>query len=83
MVYSHVSSTYNISFVEKNIEPQAKALELVIKLEASPIGDNNAGMQQIQSWLINLNLHIHDMKKSKEVTEKVWCTKCKVEGHYK
>lgn len=54
-----------------------------MKLEASPIGDTNAGMQQIHSQLTNLTLQLQDMKKSEEVCDEVWCTKSKVEGHSK
>lgn len=32
---------------QKKIETQAEALELAMWLEASPIGDTNAGMEQI------------------------------------
>jgi len=32
--------------MQQKIETQAKALELVMKLEALPIGDSNPGIQQ-------------------------------------
>ena len=38
---------------------------------------------QIQDQLANLTLQLHDIKKGKEVTEEVWCIKCKAEGHHK
>ena len=36
-----------------------------MKMEALPIGDNNAGMQQIQIQLENLTLQIEGIKKGK------------------
>lgn len=54
-----------------------------MKLEDSPIGYTNAGMQQIQIQLANLTLQIQYIKKIKEVREEVWCTKCRSEGHSK
>lgn len=64
-----------LPLTQQKIETQAKALELVMKIEASPIGDTNASMQQIQIQLANLTLQLQDLKKSKEVREEVWCTK--------
>lgn len=54
-----------------------------MKMEASTIGDTNAGMQQIQSQLEILTLQIQDIKKRKEVREELWCTKCRSEGQSK
>ena len=53
--------------MQQNIAMQTKALELVIKLEASPIGDGSAGMIQIQSQLDNLTIQLQDIKRGKEV----------------
>ena len=36
------------SLMQQKIESQTEALELAMKLEASPIGDGTAGMVQIQ-----------------------------------
>ena len=61
-----------LPLTQQKIQTQAKALEL--------------GMQQIQSQrenLANLTLELQDMKKSEEVREEVWCTKCKSKGHSK
>ena len=43
-----------------------EALELAMKLEASPIGDDATGMIQIQSQLANLPIQLQDMKRGKE-----------------
>ena len=40
--------------MQQKVESQTKALELEMKLEASPIGDSAAWMVQIQSKLANL-----------------------------
>lgn len=54
-----------------------------MKLEASPISEIGIGMVQIQNQLANQTIQLQDMKKGKEVTEKIWCIRCKVEGHHK
>lgn len=55
--------------MQQNITSQVKALQIAIKLEASPIEDTNKGMRQIQSQMVNLTLQIQDIKKRKEVRE--------------
>ena len=67
--------------MQQKVASQAKALEIVMKLEASPLAKISFGMQQIESHLSNLTLQLQDIKKSKEIREKVWCTKCRTEGH--
>lgn len=46
---------------------QAKALEISMKLGASPIQDTNLGVHQIQSQLASLYMELQDLKKGKEV----------------
>ena len=53
--------------MQQNITTQMEALELEMKLEASPIGGGAAGMIQIQSQLVNLTIQLHDIKRGKEV----------------
>jgi len=36
-----------LPLMQEKIKSQAEALQIVMKLEALPIGDTNAGMQQI------------------------------------
>ena len=67
--------------MQHKVTSQAEALEITMKLEASPIAETSARMQQIQSQLANLILQLQDMKKGKEVKEEVWCTKWRTEGH--
>ena len=69
--------------MQHKIESQIEAVELAMKLEASPIGDGAAGMGQIQSQLDNLMIQLQDIKKGKEAHEDLWCTKCKTDGHTK
>ena len=45
---------------------QREDLEIAMKLEASPIGENAVGMNQIQTQLVNLTLQLQDIKKGKE-----------------
>ena len=54
-----------------------------MKLEASPVGENVDGMNQIQEQLENLMLQLQDIKKGKENHEYLWCTRCHVDGHTK
>jgi DnaJ-class molecular chaperone len=64
---------------------QAEALEIAMKLEASPIGETSSGMSQIQNQLTTLTLELQSMKNGKEQRyeprHEVWCTGCKGEGH--
>ena len=69
--------------MQQNITTQMEALELAMKLEASPIGDGVAGMIQIQSQLANLTIKLQDIKRGKEVQEDLWCTRCPTNGHTK
>ena len=62
---------------------QSEALEIAMKLEASPIGENVVGMNQIQAQLENLTLQFQDIKKEKEEHDDLWCTWCHVDGHMK
>ena len=55
--------------MQQNIESQTEALELAMKLEASPIGVDAAGMVQIQSQLANPTIQLEHIKKGKEAKE--------------
>jgi len=72
-----------VPLTQQKIMMQAEALEIAMKLEASPIGETGIRMAQIQHQLANLTLQLWDMKKWKEVREEVWCIKCNKEGHHK
>ena len=52
--------------MQQNIVTQRKNLEIVVKLEASPIGETAVGMNQIQAQIENLTLQLLDIKKEKE-----------------
>ena len=62
---------------------QSEALEIAMKLEASPIAEIVVGMNQIQVQLENLTLQLQDIKKEKEEHDDLWCTRCHVDGHTK
>ena len=51
---------------------QTKSLEIVMKLEASPLGEIGVGMNQIQSQLVNLTIQLQDIKKGRDIHEEVW-----------
>ena len=61
--------------MQPNIQSQTEALELKMKLEASPISNGAAGMVQIQSQLANLTIQLQDIKKGKESHKDLWCIK--------
>ena len=44
------------SLMQQNITMQNEALDMAMKLEASPIGETTVGMNQIQVQLANLTL---------------------------
>ena len=69
--------------MQQNIESQMEALELAMKLEASPIGDGAVGMVQIQLQLANLMIQLWYNKKGKESHEYLWCKKCRTDRHTK
>ena len=58
-----------VPLTQQRITTQVEALEIAMKLEASPIGETGIGMAQIQNQLANLTLQLQDMKKRKEVRE--------------
>jgi len=66
--------------MQQNLASQSEALEIAMKLEASPVGETGAGMAQIKSQLANLSIQIKYIKKGKK-REDVWCVTCKAEGH--
>ena len=72
-----------IPLLQQKIASQAKAPEIAMKLETSPIGESGIGMSQIQSQLMNLTIQLQDIKKGKDVCEEVWCNQCRSEGHNK
>ena len=69
--------------MQQNIATQSKALEIAMKIEASPIGETAVRMNQIQVHLVNLTLQLQDIKKEKEEHDDLWCTRCHVNRHTK
>ena len=45
-----------IPLFQQRLASQPEALEATIRMEASPIGESSAGMAQVQSQLVVLNL---------------------------
>ena len=65
--------------MQQKVADQQEALEIAMKLETTPVGDNS-GIAQIQAQLAEMDLELRDMKKGKSLQEEVWCTQCKKEG---
>ena len=69
--------------MQQKLSTQDEALEMAMKLEASPLAETSIGMTNLQNQLANLTLQLHEIKKGKEVERELWCTKCKGHGHSK
>ena len=61
-------------FMQQKIVTQSEALEIAMKLEASPVGENATSRNQIETQPMNLTLQLQDMKKGKQNHEEFWCT---------
>ena len=72
-----------ILLMQQKIAKQSEALQITMKLEDSPVGENATHMNQIQTQLENMTLQLQDIKKGKEHRKEVWCTRCRTEGHQK
>ena len=69
--------------MEQKIATHSKDLEIAMKLEASHVGENAAGMNQIQAQLANLTMQLKEIKNGKENRDDLWCTRCHTDGHNK
>jgi hypothetical protein len=74
-----------VPLMQQKVASQDDALDISMKLEATPVGESNPGMSHILSQLTSLSLQVEYMKndKVKEKREDIWCIICKVEGHEK
>ena len=68
--------------MQQKVGDQQEALEIAMKLETAPVGDDY-GIAQIQAQLAAMALELREMKKGKSDREEVWCTQCRTEGHDK
>jgi hypothetical protein len=68
---------------QEKIVTQLEALKIVMKLEASHVGENNVGMAQFQSQLATSTIQLQKIMKGKENCEGFWCITCRAEGHHK
>ena len=59
--------------MQQKVSDQQEALEITMKLETAPVGDNS-GIAQIQAQLAEMALELRDLKKGKSVREEAWCT---------
>ena len=69
--------------MQQELNTQDEALEMAMKLKASPLAETSVDMTNLQNQLANLTLQLHEIKKGKEVEHEIWCTKCKAQGHTK
>ena len=58
-------SHFQKPLMQQKIATQSEALEIVMKLKDSPVGENVVGMNKIQAQLENLTLWLQDIKKDK------------------
>ena len=72
-----------IPLMQQKIVTQSDVVEIMMKLEASPIGETRVGMNHIQSQLEKLTIQFQDINKGRELRENVWCTQCQTERHHK
>lgn len=72
-----------VPLMQHKLATHNEALKFAIMLEASPIGESSTGMAQVQSQLVVLTLQLQDITKMKDKRHDLWCTLCKVEGHYR
>lgn len=72
---------------QQKIVTQEEAVEITMRLEASPVQDKNVGVQQIQPHLESMHMELQSLKIGKEAQPKVcvevWCIKFKYKGHDK
>jgi hypothetical protein len=54
-----------VPLMQQKVVSQAEALEISMKLEATPVGESSPGMSQILNRLTSLSLQVEDMKKDK------------------
>ena len=69
--------------MQQKVTLQSEALEIAMRLEASPMSKSTLGMDQLEKQLVNITPELQSLKKGKEVREEVWCTRCRTEGHPK
>ena len=72
-----------LPLMQQNNMTQSEVIDIAMKLEASLVGENAIGMNQIQMQLANSMLQLQDIKKGKEHCEEVWCTQCHTDEHTK
>ena len=53
--------------MQQKLTTQDEALEMAMKLEASPLAETSTGMTTLQTQLANLTLQIHELKKGKRL----------------
>ena len=68
--------------MQQKVADQQEALEIAMKLETAPVGDDS-GIAQIQAQLAAMSLELREMKKGKPDREEIWCMQCRTEGHDK
>ena len=70
-----------LPLMQQKVTSQSEALEIAMRLEASPISESALGMDQLQQQLVNITLELQSLKKGKEVREEIWCTRCRTKRH--
>jgi hypothetical protein len=63
---------------QQKVTSQPEALEIMMKLEASPVGDGRYGTGTVTVGLLRIQLS--EIMKEKEKCEHVWCITCKTKA---
>jgi hypothetical protein len=73
-----------VSLTQQKVTTQEKAVEIVMRLEATPGGGKtSASLAHKQSQLANLTMQLQDIEKAKVARERIWCTTCRSKGHHR
>jgi hypothetical protein len=71
-----------VSLTQQKVTTQAKAVEIVMHLEATPGGgETSTRLAHKQSQLANMTMQLQDIEKAKVAREHVHCTTCRSKGH--
>jgi hypothetical protein len=78
-----IVATYTLPFDTTEHCDAVKSYEILMKLEASLVGENNLGRAQVQLQMVALTIQLQEITKGEENYKNVWCTTCKTKCHHK
>jgi hypothetical protein len=65
VVYCRIVAAYTFPSNTTEYCVTVESLEISMKLEASPVGENGAGMAKVQSRLVALTIQLQELVKGK------------------